>query len=687
MTFIGSERGSGPGMSEPSRNGSGWLLLGLMLLAALLAHVWMLDTRWIVPDEGAHLMDGKLVLDGLVPLVDFGARQPFYVYATAAVLEVFSVGYATGRILALISTLGAAVLVFLIGRDLFGRRVGLLASALFLFLPFPLFLSVYAKTEPLTILVGCGAMFCGVRAVRGGKGRAATCLYVAAGALVALGFYVRESSLAVLLALAIMLVVVRRNELGRLLRGAGWIGAGFVGVCMVVGALYVQRLPPSEVVALSTVNPVAFVSGNVRELAGAVERRRTAGPESTTDPVAEGRVGGQQEFRTTIYNVREAVRRNAVLLGGAVLYPLLLLVSGRVGSLRLRDAGAGEGSDSEGKGFAVLAMGAWSGGLAAAYLFWSLKRGFFPAYFLEFIPSLTILTAALAVESWRRLPGPAQRYRTIGALASLVVGMVGLHLLLGQSRLTISAYFFVPLVILSLFHLPLVQGGSRRVILYLAAICGLGAVAAVVGPGIPAVFALALYGSLAAVAYLLLFRMAGIQWTGQRVGAASFVFYTLFVGGLMLTLAESLPLARADSGLWPPETVSRVAHEIRQQTPPDAEVLSGALIWELQANRRPFMNISHPLGFQGRAREDVVPPIRDRLRSAPPSVVILDGYTEQTYLLAVPELRSLLDRCYRRTMVVDAGARYPVEVYLREARAGGQTTSPASPGCEQSATW
>ena len=152
--------------SPPSEQGSGWLALSVLLLVALAVHLWLLEPRWINPDEGAHLMDGRLVLDGLVPKIDFPARQPFYVFATAAVLKMFSVGFVSGRVLALTCTLGAAALVYAIARDLFDRQVALLSAALFLFMPFPLMLSVNAKTEPLAILLACGAIWLGMKGAR-----------------------------------------------------------------------------------------------------------------------------------------------------------------------------------------------------------------------------------------------------------------------------------------------------------------------------------------------------------------------------------------------------------------------------------------------------------------------------------------------------------------------------------------
>ncbi len=71
-----------------------------------------MDKRWIDPDEGAHLMDAVLVLDGKIPSVDFESRQPVYAYANAAVLKFLGVNYISGRLLPMTCSLLVGFMVF-----------------------------------------------------------------------------------------------------------------------------------------------------------------------------------------------------------------------------------------------------------------------------------------------------------------------------------------------------------------------------------------------------------------------------------------------------------------------------------------------------------------------------------------------------------------------------------------------
>jgi hypothetical protein len=96
------------------------------------------------------------------------------------------------------------------------------------------------------------------------------------------------------------------------------------------------------------------------------------------------------------------------------------------------------------------------------------------------------------------------------------------------------------------------------------------------------------------------------------------------------------------------------------------------MIWEYEADLRPFMGIAHPLGLMG----GLPPERRDRLRrqleDAPPAFIIVDGFTEVTYLRQLPTLREIMAERYTLELSIP-GTRFPtpVDVYrLRDSSAG-----------------
>ena len=89
-----------------------------------------------------------------------------------------------------------------------------------------------------------------------------------------------------------------------------------------------------------------------------------------------------------------------------------------------------------------------------------------------------------------------------------------------------------------------------------------------------------------------------------------------------------------------------MAAYLRAHTGEDDEVISGGVIWELQALRRPFHNISHPLTFEKGISKEQAAAVTQAAIRRPSKVIILDGLTERTYMRVLPKLRELLDTRY-----------------------------------------
>ena len=146
------------------------LILAGFLLLSLMLRMWMLDKRWINPDEGAHLMDAVFTLQGHIPQVDFAARQTFYVLVNAVWLKLWGVSYLYGRLFPMTCSLLTGIMVFLIARRLFNEEIALLAAITYLMLPLEVLNSVVVKTEPLANLLACVSYYLLLRYRGGGIG-------------------------------------------------------------------------------------------------------------------------------------------------------------------------------------------------------------------------------------------------------------------------------------------------------------------------------------------------------------------------------------------------------------------------------------------------------------------------------------------------------------------------------------
>jgi hypothetical protein len=131
---------------------------------------------------------------------------------------------------------------------------------------------------------------------------------------------------------------------------------------------------------------------------------------------------------------------------------------------------------------------------------------------------------------------------------------------------------------------------------------------------------------------------------------------------------------RYDS-IWSPQSVDTISSDLKALTDRADEVMSGGVIWELQASRRPFRMISHPLQFEyGMTQEERVM-IEQALLTRPPKAIVVDGYTEKTYFRA-PQLAELVDARYQ--LERSAGpAVFPVKLYrLKDGSVASQMSSP-----------
>lgn len=623
------------------------ILCGI-LIVALVVRIWLIQNRWVGPDEGAHLMDGKLLLEGFIPDVDFVARQVLYVHLTGFAVWVLGTDLFQLRYFPVAIILLSGWVVHLIGRRLFGTRAGLLAAGLFLLLPFSPMMTVQTKTEPLAILGAAGAVYWLVRS-RSASAHRLWFLFLS-GACAGAAFYIRQSTIALLAALLLALAVQQRDRWTDVLRSSAVLVLGTAAVTVVVCLYYLRFLPITEILSGTPSNPLSFVFANLRGAMGSV-----AGAAAVA---ADGFDRSDRlSLATSLENLSVAVRCSLVLGVGAGLSLVLARVGPATGRVRETISR-----------YAIPVL--WVAFVALAYGFWTVKRGFFPAYFLEGMAPLALLTAAAVDRCWRLLPGEEWWRAHLSPLLLLAVLFGVVHLLAGSWQINRPLYFVVTAVVLGAFYLRVATGGTesgnRRLWAQaLAGIAALAGAAVLVGPELPGRWSALLYLVVLVGVLGLLLRIGKESWRPWRPRGVAFAGYSVIVSSLFLSLSASgLLLDLSYHSVWSPRTVQRVSEVLGTHSDPGDTVVSGAVIWELQADRPPFGNVSHPLAFPAGSLEDRKEELRRELRASPPSIVILDGYTEKTYYTGLPELREVLQDHYRSVATV-GGSRYPVAIYRR----------------------
>jgi hypothetical protein len=299
----------------------------------------------------------------------------------------------------------------------------------------------------------------------------------------------------------------------------------------------------------------------------------------------------------------------------------------------------------------------WALSLAMVYGYWVVHRGFYPQYFAEFLPPLAILTAGASVQLARRMRASPTGFAV--ALATLGVFLMLAHqpgapLDLSNPALVLvgalaALAVFVPREA-RLWHLA---GGLAIVALDMATVQPSG-------PAHPG-------AKLAEVSVAIAALWLGAR-AARRSGAPSTSMPWRWDAAVAALLAATVALSAAASGrllspayecVWSPRTVRAVARYIAAHSAPGDRVLSGAVIWDFESGRRPLANITHPLSFLGGIDSVARTQLRAALATEPPRFVVLDGYTERTYVALLPELRELIEARYLPVGHF-AGAAYPV---------------------------
>lgn len=620
----------------PSRSRM-WLLA--ILAVGTLVRVWLWHQAAIDPDEGAHLMDGRLALRGLVPFVDFQSRQILYTYLMAALIRLVGPDYSRVRLAVVFADVLSATLVFVIGRRLFEPRVGLLAAAAYLFFSLAAGAAATVRTEPFAVFAACSVAYCLVRHIQAGGGWGTL---LAAGMLVAVAVYVRESGLAIGLSAILALTLLTWRTPGLLLRRYAVLATGFLIPCASIAFAYRRFLSPAEWWR-SKLNPFHVFLTHSHSIATLVATAREAAP-------AEHSVGGSpphpQPWFTTWHVLREMASAHGPLLAALALSLVIVGASARSprNFARFRLASA--------------LLYPWILSLALAYGYWTLYRGVFPEYATELLPPLALVFGFVVFElgrGWQLgpLPGWGVRALAAGAVTALIASHIGV--------MQVPRFMYLAIVPLFLGRPWLPQRGGARWWPIAAAV---GVLALVLPLGLP--------GSIHRVVKVVAATglvMGG--WVAARRQPAPDQprFSLLAYSGLVLLGAAAMgqPTRFRPGGVWLPSAVQQIADTLRRRGQEADEVISGGVIWEFQANRQPFERITHPLRFEFGIAPGEAAALTDRIRKRPPRFVIFDGYTERTYGAVLPAIAQVVGDRYELVVTVPGGA-YPVRLYeLRHA--------------------
>lgn len=191
------------------------LILGAILLLALALRLVNLGERNLWYDEAFSILFARTGFDamlyGTVTPVDGGAADihPLLYYTLLnGWMRLFGEGVITVRLLSVVLGLAAVPVMFLLGRDLFDRRVGLAAALTTAIAPFHVQYSQEARMYSLLALVLLLATWAFVRGWRSGSWR----WWLSFGVFAALGMYAQQLAAFYLVALGLAPLPARNRR-------------------------------------------------------------------------------------------------------------------------------------------------------------------------------------------------------------------------------------------------------------------------------------------------------------------------------------------------------------------------------------------------------------------------------------------------------------------------------------------
>jgi 4-amino-4-deoxy-L-arabinose transferase-like glycosyltransferase len=635
-----------------SRIDPGYLVLLVVCIMSLSIRLWLLDKRWINPDEGPHLMDAVLVLDGKIPQVDFASRELIYVYSIAGFLKLFGTSYVSGRLLPMTCSLLVGIVAFLLATELFDRKVGLLSSVTYWMLPLEVTQSVLVKTEPLVSLLTCLAFYGVARFSRHGQGS----WLIVGGMFSALGFYARPSALIIPVAVSAFIVLFHRRRVREVAERLGLFLAGYVAVVLCVLGYYSRFVSPRE---LGGFSPVGWAVGRVVSAFGRSSE--------SIDPFSAQASAVSWGLVYWGY-LHQAFYFNCFLILGL---GFSILECGY--SLLAQDAPKRRASIvSE----SLLYL--WLFFLFSAYAFYFYSRGFFIDYSREFLPPLVIVLSAWVMKS---IPSLGRDRVLEWFIAGGVCLSGGLFLIHGYypESFGIGHHASLAIALITLFTFAGGFRSSTRRIAFVSILSGIAAFI-VISREVPWKG----YLSGAGPSLVMVGLIYGLTWTllGEKVGEKArpslreygrFVCLSTVLAAFVVSVSFSATLLGLTyDSIWSPQSVEKIASDLKAQTGGADEVMSGGVIWELQASRRPFKMISHPLVFEYGITEEQRAMIEGAMVARPPKAIILDGYTEKTYM-RVPRLAEFVNARYQFESAAGP-AVFPVRLYrLKEGSVASES--------------
>ena len=182
------------------------VLLGAALVAVSIGPFQNPDTSWEFKAASGVVTWGMPFVEVQGSLIN---QPPLGFYAQGLFLSIFGLSVESGVFLVRLFGLGCILMVYLLGKEVYGKPVGVLASALFALTPWQIVLSNTFLIDAQCLFLSLSALYAGLLALKVNSNR----LLFLAGVFFALAFYTKLFAVFMLIPLFLFYLYLQRNKL------------------------------------------------------------------------------------------------------------------------------------------------------------------------------------------------------------------------------------------------------------------------------------------------------------------------------------------------------------------------------------------------------------------------------------------------------------------------------------------
>lgn len=181
-----------------------------IVIVAFILHLIVFPVTMVGGDEGRYTLDALRIDEGEIPIVDYTTRTPILLFLMFASTKLLGLSLFALRLPVLLFSALTSGVLFLLGKELYSRRVGVFSASIYLLSPMILWGNQVIKSENLTVLLVALSVLLLIKSIKNDKWY----WFILSGLPIGIAYIERQSAASFLVTTALVLLWTawRRKE-------------------------------------------------------------------------------------------------------------------------------------------------------------------------------------------------------------------------------------------------------------------------------------------------------------------------------------------------------------------------------------------------------------------------------------------------------------------------------------------